>query len=47
MMLILRTSITFIATLFATEMKSVSLVEFDPGLIGATAIGSRENQGRP
>jgi MHS family shikimate/dehydroshikimate transporter-like MFS transporter len=39
MMLILLASITFIATLFATETKSVSLVDVDPGLIGATVIG--------
>ena len=39
MMLILLASITFIATLFATETKGVSLVDVDPGLIGATAIG--------
>jgi hypothetical protein len=39
MMLILLASITFIATLFATETKGVSLVDVDPELVGATAIG--------
>jgi len=39
MMLILLASITLIATLFATETKGVSLVDVDPELVGATAIG--------
>jgi len=43
-MLILLASITFIATLFAIETKSVSLVDFVPGLIGAIAMTRRETK---